>query len=370
MPLFFLAPILALLTNNFVLTVPVRSYVLHRFPYFIAMSIAYGILNYPTPYMRAFQMWTGLFPAFIHATWIALRSRKKKPFYQVNAKPVEKVKRKNPWPATLPQQGIIYLSIFSVIFTFLRGVPQWDFYLLNIVWIMWSIWTMSGICLAAVKKHRWPKETALETGIAPSFFSRTRELIFTVALSVLITLFFATADMSKVSDSLTDLRSRILSASHFRPSVLTLPKETMRVVEVSKPSPEEKSERTESLSSGVLSLEQKEEAGKTERVAKEEEKLKKEGIRQKDYWTLQVVSVKTEEEAMVYKERLMAAGFPAFSLTAKVKRENWIRVRLGFFSSMEEVQRTAVAVKKRLMFSEPYWISKISKGELEALLGE
>lgn len=73
---------------------------------------------------------------------------------------------------------------------------------------------------------------------------------------------------------------------------------------------------------------------------------------------------------MVYKERLMAAGFPAFSLTAKVKGENWIRVRLGFFSSLEEVQRTAVAVKKRLMFSEPYWISKISKGELEALLGE
>ena len=49
MPFFFLAPILALLTNNFVLIAPVRSYVLHRFPYFIAMSVAYGIISYPTP---------------------------------------------------------------------------------------------------------------------------------------------------------------------------------------------------------------------------------------------------------------------------------------------------------------------------------
>ena len=43
MPFFYITPILALLTQEFVLTTDVSTYVMHRFPYFIAMSLAYGI---------------------------------------------------------------------------------------------------------------------------------------------------------------------------------------------------------------------------------------------------------------------------------------------------------------------------------------
>ncbi len=109
------------------------------------MSLAYGIINYPTVYMKAFQMWTGLFPVFIHATWIALTHRKTKPLYRVNVKPGGKTeKRRNPLPALIPQLAIMVLGVASVVYAFFDASIRWDFYLLNVVWVFWSIWTMRG----------------------------------------------------------------------------------------------------------------------------------------------------------------------------------------------------------------------------------
>ena len=216
MPFFFITPILALLLQEFVLTAAVPTYVLHRFPYFIAMSLAYGLINYPTPYMKAFQMWTGLFPAFIRATGTALLSRKKKPTYRVrrNVKPGEKTRKKSPWIAVLPQQGIIILAIFSMVYGFVEwDKPSWDFYILNCIWAVWSIWTMSGICIAAVKKHKWPKEGALEEKKVPSFFSRTKELFLTVAFSICVLLLFTTADLTDINQYLTNFRLEVLRAA-------------------------------------------------------------------------------------------------------------------------------------------------------------
>lgn len=370
MPIFFLAPILALLTNNFVLTVPVRSYVLHRFPYFVAMSVAYGIISYPTPYMRAFQMWTGLFPAFIHATWIALRSRKKKPSYQVNVKPIGKIEKKNPWLAILPQGGIILLSIFSVIYIFIKGVIAWDFYLLNFVWSIWSIWTMSGICLAAVGRHRWPEEGVSEKKMVPSFFLKIKELFITVILTVSIMVFFTMADMSRVNEYLGGFRLKVLSALSFEKPVSMVTKEVSKGPEVSKPYPKEKTEQPEKSAAEVIPMEKKEEVVKKEEVIKEKEVTKKEEVQKKENWVVHVASVKTQEQAMIYKERLMAAGFPAYSITTKVRGEDWIRVRVGFFNNREEAQKTGNEVEKKLIAKGPYWITNVSKKEMEDLLGK
>jgi cellulose synthase (UDP-forming) len=382
MPIFFLAPILALLTNNFVLTVPVRSYVLHRFPYFIAMSVAYGIISYPTPYMKAFQMWTGLFPAFIHATWIALRSRKKKPSYQVNVKPIGKIEKKNPWLAILPQGGIILLSIFSLVYIFIIGVANWDFYLLNFVWSIWSIWTMSGICLAAIGRHRWPEEGVSEKKMVPSFFPKIKELFITVILTVSIMVFFTMADMSRVNEFLGGFRLKVLSALSFEKPVSMVTKEISRGPEVSKPYLKEKTEQPEKSAAEVIPMEKKEEVVKKEEVTKEEkvaqnekgisgeEVPKKDEVTRKENWVVHVASVKTEEQAMVYKERLMAAGFPAYSILAKVKGGDWIRVRVGFFNGRGEAQKAGEEIEKKFIAKGPYWITKISKKEMEDLLGK
>jgi cellulose synthase (UDP-forming) len=211
-PLFFITPILSLLAEKFILTASVQQYVFHRAPYFVFMSLAYGLINYPTPYMKAFQMWTGLFPVFMHATWIALFSRKKKPLYRVNVKPGKHVKTRNPAVAVLPQLGIMVLGLFSIIFAFVVGGMAWDYYLLNVVWVIWAIWTMSGICKAALRKHKWPEAGASAESVPTSLFARTRELLVTVALVIGISVFFVATDPPKLENFMSSLRLRTLQS--------------------------------------------------------------------------------------------------------------------------------------------------------------
>jgi len=325
-------------------------------------------------------MWTGLFPAFIHATWIALRSRMKKPAYHVNVKPIGKVRGRNPWLAILPQGGIIFLSLFSLVYIFIIGVANWDFYLLNFVWSIWSIWTMSGICLAAVIKHRWPKDETLEKKMVHSFFPKIMELFITAILTVSIMVFFTMADMSRVNEVLGGFRLKVLSALSFEKPVSMVTKEISRGPEVSKPYLKEKTEQPEKSAAEVILMEKKEEGLKKEEVVKEEEvikevikkeeTIKKEEVIKKENWVVHVVSVKTIEQAMIYKERLMAVGFPAYSIRAKVKGEDWVRVRVGFFNNREEAQKAAPEINEKFILKGPYWITKVLKKEMEDLLGK
>ncbi len=328
MPIFFITPIICLLTNNFVLKSPVNEYVIHRFPYFISMSIAYGILNFPTPYMKAFQMWTGLFPTFIWATWIALRSKNKKPPYKVNPKPVGEVKPKNPWLAILPQISIIFFSLLSMIYGFIKEVIEWDFYLLNCVWACWSIWTMSGICLAAIKKHKWPKkdEVEEESRLFP-LFSKIKELIFIVSISILITIFFLLADMNEVSKSLNRFRREILSfLGYKRAANFIFFHEIIR-----KPK----------------ALEQKDEFVKKERNIKNE-------------WVVQVFSSKSLDEATKYFQEFFSRGFNVYLIKAEIRGEDWYRVRIGFFQSEKDAKDTMSKILSQISTKSPLWVTKAS----------
>jgi len=358
MPIFFITPVIALLTRNFVLTAPVDSYVLHRFPYFMAMSIAYGILNFPTPYMKAYQIWTGLFPAFIWATWIALRSRKKKPAYKINPKPVGDIRSKKPWLAISPQLGIILLSIFSLVYVFISGGVSWDFYLLNSVWSMWSIWTMSGICLAAIKKHDWPeKEEIKESKLFP-LFSKTKELVFTVSISLLVTVFFLFADMTQVDQFLNGIRSEIHSLVGFKERG-----EFISLQEITKPpqviEPLKKVEKpSETQPTETPPVEEKTELAKIEEKPKEVISIRKE-------WVIQVFSSKSQDNAMRYRDELASQGFRAYHTSAKVKGEDWYRVRVGFFESEEEANKVREDIGKKLSIKIPLWVTKASREELE-----
>lgn len=349
MPFFFITPILALLTQEFVLTAPVPDYVVNRFPYFMAMSLAYGLINYPTPYMKAFQMWTGLFPVFIHATWIALRSRKRKPEYRVNVKPVGDVRVRNPWPAVLPQLSIILLSVFAVIYAFLAGNVAWDFYLLNFIWAMWAIWTMSGICLAAVRKHKWPPEEpqqeALREQKAPSYFRQTRELLFAVLASILILVLFTNWGPLGMDRRLGESRQTVLRAIGLeKPAVgsgQALP-EAIRV-----PAPDLQPAVTIPPRESV-----------------------KETVSSAD-WAVQIIAVRTQKWAAIYREQLKAAGFPAYTVPARVRGVNWIRVRSGFYASEEEALEASRKIRRTLVaFNAPHAIAKVSEEEKKgSLLG-
>jgi cell division septation protein DedD len=63
-------------------------------------------------------------------------------------------------------------------------------------------------------------------------------------------------------------------------------------------------------------------------------------------------------------------GFPAYSIRAKVKGEDWIRVRVGFFNNRDEAQKAAPEINEKFILKGPYWITKVSKKEMEDLLGK
>jgi len=227
---------------------------------------------------------------------------------------------------------------------------------------------MSGICLAAVKKHKWPKAITLEGGRVLSFFSRTKELLLTVLLTIFITAFFTMAEPAEVDRSLNHFRFRVLSVLDFKEHAPSVPER------VSQPSE----------SPAVIQMVKKEEPEKASPEilpVKKEEEVKREGAREKkisireevvrgENWILQVASVKTEEQAMVYKEPLMAKGFPAYSVRARVNGDNWIRVRVGFFANRGEAQRAGEEIKRKIFFEGPHWIMKASTKEMEEVVGK
>ena len=119
---------------------------------------------------------------------------------------------RNPCWAILPQLAIIALGIFSVIYAFVTWHVVWDFYLLNVLWIIWASWTMSGICLAAVKRPKWPREGVPEEEKPASFLARAEELIVTVVLAIAVTLFFVAVDPVRMDRFFNDLRGKVLGS--------------------------------------------------------------------------------------------------------------------------------------------------------------
>ena len=158
MPIFFLVPIMSIFTSQPVMTASVTAYILHRLPYFIIMSVAYAVLNYPTPYLYAYQMWTGLFPVFMKATVKALLHRRSKPPYRVTSKKQVAELKRPAVLALLPHLAIIAGAIATIIYGIFFSTAPLDFRMLNCAWATWSIWTLSGICMAALSNVRWEEE--------------------------------------------------------------------------------------------------------------------------------------------------------------------------------------------------------------------
>jgi cellulose synthase (UDP-forming) len=150
MPVYFLFPIWTIFTSQWALNSSVPLYIANRLPYFLVMSLAYGSLNYPTPYLHAFQMWSGLFPVFIRATLLALIHRRTKPGYRVNIKQKRQQLERPPALAVLPHLIIIAASLATIVYGLFFHPGPLDFRLLNCAWATWTIWTLSGVVLAAL----------------------------------------------------------------------------------------------------------------------------------------------------------------------------------------------------------------------------
>lgn len=164
MPIFFLVPVWSLFTFEPVLTATVPLYVVRRLPYFILTVVGYCLLTFPTPYFFPYQMWTGLFPVFQQATFLALRHRQSNPPYRVTKKRNRSLEGP-PILAIIPQLALISAGVAAVVYgAVFRGGPL-DFRLLNCAWAIWAIYVLSGICRAALSGAHLEKKFAEPCGI-------------------------------------------------------------------------------------------------------------------------------------------------------------------------------------------------------------
>jgi hypothetical protein len=256
--------------------------------------------------------------------------------------------------AVLPQLIIIFLGFFSIIFTFIAGSISWDFYLLSVMWIIWSMWTMSGICLAAIGKHLWAEDETFKEKKVPSFFVRAKELLVTVSLTICITLFFIMVDSSKINQCMNSYRLEILQLGGFGKHAAPIVKDTSIIIDVSEQDLKKAAVHSEKSVPGFKTKKEKEADVKMEQ------------------WVVNVFSERHQEHAKLYKKQLVAAGFPAYTIPAHVNGEVWIRVCVGFFINKEEAHKVSKRLHMQGVVPQgSYWISKVrvSEKQKELLLG-
>ncbi|MGE5302608.1 MAG: glycosyltransferase [Alphaproteobacteria bacterium] len=159
MPIYFLIPSWSLLTGHFLARAPVVDYALFRGVYFLFTLLALVILEHPADSTKPYKIWAGLFPVFIKAAFTALRSKSKKPRYVVNGKLPNKLEPARRLESILPQLAIILLTFISIVYSLhLKTLPT-ALLVVNGLWGCWVIWSLSGICYAALKRNDIPQNS-------------------------------------------------------------------------------------------------------------------------------------------------------------------------------------------------------------------
>jgi len=148
MPFFYLIPLLSLFSGRAVIDVNFWIYILYRAPSFVLTAYTYKLAAYPNPYYQAINTWLGYFPAFMVGTWVAIKSRKKKPTYKVNRKTRARTSVVSDIVAILPQLSLIVLSIAAVPYGFYFGTGNVDMLIVSSLWALMTIDKLHWICKA------------------------------------------------------------------------------------------------------------------------------------------------------------------------------------------------------------------------------
>jgi len=119
--LFVLAPVLGLVAGVYPLRTDMLSYLLHFWPFAVALELQLALLNRPNRYeslWTARQLWVGLAPVYLKATVLAvLGGRHRKPRYRVTRKHDEFAWY---WRATLPQA----MALVALVAALLHGAAS------------------------------------------------------------------------------------------------------------------------------------------------------------------------------------------------------------------------------------------------------
>lgn len=158
MPVFYLLPPISLFTGQFVIDTELWQYLLFRIPSFVLTTLAYKTFIPVAHFFRATNTWLAYFPAYIYGTYIALRSRKKKPVYRVNKKTWDLASTTSQMIGVLPQLLLIVVSVLAIPYGFIRHTGNFDLLVISTLWALGTIDTLRWLPLAPFYVRRAAQE--------------------------------------------------------------------------------------------------------------------------------------------------------------------------------------------------------------------
>jgi len=85
-------------------------------------------------------------------------------------------------------------------------------------------------------------------------------------------------------------------------------------------------------------------------------------------WVVNVLSAKTNAEAIPPVISLIRNGYPVYLVKARVNEKEWIRVRVGFFRTKEQAEAEGKKIKEMLNFQDS-WVTKLARTEFMEFAG-
>ena len=151
MPVFYILPILALTTGQFVIATEFWRYLLYRVPALIFSFAAYKSFIPISAFYRATNTWLGYFPCYIAGTVQALWFRRRKPTYQVNVKTWDRKSIPSQLLGLSPQLLFIVLSLGAIPYGFIAATGNLDMLAISSLWALWTIDTLRWVVVAPFK---------------------------------------------------------------------------------------------------------------------------------------------------------------------------------------------------------------------------
>jgi cellulose synthase (UDP-forming) len=158
MPFFYVLPVVSLFTGTYVLTATVATYLAFRLPSLVLTDVAYrfqfSAARSSVDFARAGNVWLGYFPAFIAATFTALRTRSRRPRYTVTPKDRARRPSRPQWLGILPQGALILASLAAIPYGAWVYRGSIDLVLLNSAWSLWTVQKLWPLCWAVLRSSR------------------------------------------------------------------------------------------------------------------------------------------------------------------------------------------------------------------------
>ena len=85
-------------------------------------------------------------------------------------------------------------------------------------------------------------------------------------------------------------------------------------------------------------------------------------------WVANVLSARSNEEVVPLAVRLARKGFPVYLTRAHAKGQEWMRLRVGFFSGRSKAQEAGRKIKEAVQVGDP-WIIRAGKEEYDEFAG-